>query len=161
MASVSFPLVCPSATHALTTKNTDPATIRCRDLIWVTPSRLCFSRPLRQSRCAASIGSLSSSRGCLRCLGQRQRGLTKNVSPALCSSYVGVAVPQRPLKGFPTVATLSPQLSGDHSGVAPDTYRLLKVFLMFVMDAPALGLVEQIRLSGDRAVALNQDEIVG
>jgi len=98
--------------------------------------------------------SLSLSRGGLRCLGQRQRGLTKNVSPSLCSSYVSVAVPQRPLKAFPTVATLSPQLSGDHSGVAPNTYHLLKVFLMFVMDAPALGFVEQISLGADRAVAV-------
>jgi hypothetical protein len=60
-------------------------------------------------------------------------------------------------KGFPA---LSPQLSSDRGGGAPDTYPLLRVFLMFVMDAPTLGFVEQISPVSNRAVALDQDEIV-
>ena len=53
------------------------------------------------------------------CEGEGCETCPKSLSPSLCSLHVCVVVPQRPLKWLPTLATLSPQLSGDHGGIAP------------------------------------------
>src|ERR1700722_10149425 len=111
MASFAFPFVCPSATHPLTTKKTNPTNIRCLDLILVTPPRFVLFAHIAaiETRSFKLFHRLHLAAIC-DVLGKGQRSLPKNLSPYICSSPVCVAAPRRPLKELPDLATLSPQL---------------------------------------------------
>src|SRR6266851_6786331 len=63
-------------------------------------------------------------------LGQRERGLTKDVLPAFGRAHVGVAEPELAIERLALAGSLQPQQSRDDGRVPPDSDLLLDLLLV-------------------------------
>ena len=83
-----------------------------------------------------------------------------NVSPASRSTYIRVAEPDVPIKWLSLVDSFQPDLRGDHSGIAPNSDALIRIFLALVLDPQSARHLKQVGLGVDLAGAKYHNHIV-
>src|SRR5262245_7953676 len=87
--------------------------------------------------------------------------LAKDVAPASRTAHICVAEPNNKLERATVIGALRPQLCSYNGGLAPHADRLIRIFLMLILDATRAGHSKKVRFRVGLPGAPHENEVVG